>query len=394
MLGHPAPIELADVPFHGLAPAPGAKRRPHGYAMNLEQQLRFCRSPDGVQLAYAIAGRGSPLVKAANWLTHLEHDWKTPIWRPFLERLARAHTLIRYDQRGCGLSDWDIQDFSFEACIRDLEAVVETAAPRRFALLGISQGGPLAVAYAVRHPERVSRLILYGAFLRGRLRRDPTPRDVEESRLMTQLIRLGWGRENPAFRQLFSSLFLPGGTPEQFRHFNELQRASVPPENAARIVEHFEDLDVSDLAPRVSVPTLVLHSRGDARIPFAEGRLAAALIPGARFVPLESENHVLLEGEPALEECVEEILSFLADTTAGPAADASFPELTRREHQVLELMARGLDNAAIARQLFLSPKTVRNHVSNIFLKLGAAHRGEAIVRARDAGFGRGVVTGT
>lgn len=357
--------------------------------MRLTQQIRFCRNPDGVRLAYATAGRGPYLLKTANWLTHLEHDWRTPIWRPFLEQLAQNRTLVRYDQRGCGLSDREVDDLSFTACLADLEAVADAATSGPVALLGISQGAALAVAFAARHPDRVSRLVLYGSFLRGRLRRDLTPSQRQEARLLTEMIRVGWGRENPAFRQVFSSLFLPRGTPEQIRHFNELQRLSSSPEVAARIVEELEDLDVTDLAPRVSVPTLVLHARGDARIPFDEGRLTATLIPGARFLPLESDNHVLLDGEPAFASCVEAIVAFLGEDDAEDATHgATLGGLTRRERQVLDLLARGLDNPAIARQLALRDKTVRNHVSNIFLKLGVSHRGEAIVRAREAGFGR------
>ena len=356
----------------------------------MQQQIRFCKTSDGARLAYASVGSGRPFVKAANWLSHIEYDWRTPIWRPLFERLARNRRLIRYDERGCGLSDWDVEDFSLEAWVRDLETVVDAAGLERFPLLGISQGGPIAIAYTVRHPERVSRLVLHGTYARGHLKRDPTPMQIKERNVMLELVHVGWGRENAAFRQVFSSLFLPDGTAEQVRSFNELQRVSSSPENAARLMRAFWDLDVSDIAPEVHVPTLVLHARDDARIPFEEGRRLAALIPDARFVPLAGRNHLLLETEPAFEQFVTEVEAFLAsDDEAGGAArlPRAFSELTDRETEVLVLVARGLGNGQIAERLRISEKTVRNHVTNIFWKIGATSRAEAIVRAREAGIG-------
>jgi len=277
----------------------------------LKQQIRYCRSCDGVTLAYATIGQGPALVKAANWLSHLEFDWRSPVWRHWLVDLAQNHTLVRYDERGCGLSDWDVPNMSFEAWVSDLEAVVEAAGLDRFPLLGISQGGGIAIAYAIRHPEKVSHLILYGSYTRGRLRRDPTPEQVEEINIFNQLIRLGWGKEHPAFRQVFSTLFLPEGTAEQIHAFNELQRITSTPENAARIVQEFNTIDVRDLAVQVRAPTLVMHARGDLRIPIEEGRLLASLIPGARFVPLDSNNHILLESEPAWQRFLFEMENFI-----------------------------------------------------------------------------------
>jgi DNA-binding SARP family transcriptional activator/pimeloyl-ACP methyl ester carboxylesterase len=278
----------------------------------LKQQIRFCRSRDGVTLAYATVGQGPVLVKAANWLSHLEFDWESPVWKHWLVGLAQKHTLVRYDERGCGLSDWDVADMSFEAWVRDLEAVVDAVGAERFPLLGISQGGAIAIAYAVRHPEKVSRLILYGSYARGKLMRDPTPEQIEEINVFGQLIRLGWGKEHPAFRQVFSTLFLPEGTAEQIQAFNELQRLTSTPENAARIVQGFNTIDVRDLATQVRAPTLVLHARGDLRIPLAEGQLLASLIPGARLAILESKNHILLESEPAWRRFLFEVEYFLA----------------------------------------------------------------------------------
>jgi pimeloyl-ACP methyl ester carboxylesterase len=359
-----------------------------------EQRIHFCTAPDGVRIAYAVAGRGPPLVKAANWLTHLDHDWRSPVWRHWLRELARDHTLIRYDERGCGLSDWELDDFSFEAWVRDLELVVDARQLDRFPLLGISQGAAVAVAYAARHPERVSRLILYGGYARGRLRRGATPRQVEEAEVLQQLTRVGWGRANPAFRQVFALLFMPDATPERHRWLDELQRDSTSPENAVRFERVFHHIDVTDLAPRVRAPTLVLHAREDGMVPYEEGRILAALIPDACFVTLESRNHVLQEEEPAWPHFVEELRAFLAvgAAAAPPAAErAPFSDLTDRERDVLELIALGLANAQIGHRLFISHKTVRNHITSIFRKLDVPSRAQAIVVARVAGFGRDAV---
>ncbi|MCL4802375.1 MAG: alpha/beta fold hydrolase [Burkholderiales bacterium] len=353
------------------------------------QQIRFCTASDGARIAYATVGKGPPLVRAAHWMSHLEFDWESPVWRPWLAELARERTLVRYDERACGLSDWEVPELSFDAWLSDLEAVAAAAGLARFALLGMSQGAAIAIAYAVRYPERVSRLVIFGGFARGRARRGPG--QGEEARLEMELVRMGWGRENPAFRRHFTSQFLPDGTLEQIRWFDDLQRVSASPENAARIIGLTSGIDVVDLLPRVTVPTLVLHSRGDARIPFDEGRLIASTIPGARFVPLDGQNHILLEGEPAWARFWQEVHAFLAADRA-PAEDRSsppFPELTARERQVLELLARGLANDEIAARLGISAKTVRNQVSVVFDKLGVSSRAQAIVKAREAGLGAG-----
>ena len=271
-----------------------------------QQEVHFCTASDNVRIAYASAGQGVPLVKAANWLNHLEYDWHSPIWSPFLHALAAECHLVRYDERGNGLSDWDVDDISFEAFVRDLETVVDAAGLDKFSLFGISQGCAVSIAYAVRHPERVERLILYGGFARGRTRRNP-----EQAETLEALIRQGWGSENPAFRQFFTSLFVPDGNPEQMQWFNDLQRITTSPENAVRIMQATGQVDVSDLLPQVRVPTLVLHGRNDAAIPFDEGRRLAAGIPGARFVALETRNHVVLEHEPAWSRLLEEITTFL-----------------------------------------------------------------------------------
>lgn len=345
--------------------------------------IRFCTAPDGVRLAYTRSGSGPPLVKAANYLTHLERDGEGPVWRHWLEALSRRHTLIRYDERGCGLSDRQVPAYSLEAWVQDLEAVVDAARLDRFALLGLSQGASVSVAYAARHPDRVTHLILCGGYARGRLKRDPTPRDVIEAETMLNVMRIGWGQENPAFRQLFSTQLMPEGTPEQLAWLNELARVCTSPEEAARMERAFYDIDVQACASQVTAPALVFHARHDAAIPFEEGRRLAALLPDARFVPLESRNHILLEDEPAWHRFVEEVHRFL-----GTPSRPVLAELTARECEVLDLIARGLSNAQIAGRLFITQKTVRNHISHIFSKLNLRRRAEAIILARDAGLGQ------
>lgn len=285
----------------------------------MEQEVRFCTTDDDVRIAYATVGAGPPMVKAANWLNHLEFDWHSPVWRHLLDELARDHLLVRYDERGNGLSDWAVDDLSFDALVRDLEAVVDAAVVGRFTLFGVSQGGPVAIAYAVRHPDRVSHLILYGAYARGWAFRSPEERARREA-LLT-LTRLGWGQDNPAFRQAWTSLYIPGATREQMQWFDELQRVSTSPENAARLFTTFGHIDVTDLLPQVRVPTLVLHCRSEAVAPFDEGRRIASLIPGARFVALEGKNHLLLEHEPAWGVFLREVRQFLG--TARGASGAS-----------------------------------------------------------------------
>lgn len=277
---------------------------------DLRQEVHFCTASDGAQIAYSTVGEGLPLLKTANWLNHLEYDWESPVFSPLLRTIAADHRLIRYDARGNGLSDWNVQDLSFEAFVRDLETVVEAVGLKRFALLGISQGCAISIAYAVRHPERVSHLVLYGGFARGRRMRG-LPEEAANSAAMVQLMRQGWGQENPAFRQMFTSLFIPGGTPEQMQWWNDLQRITTSPENAIRFREIVDGIEVSDLLPLVKAPTLVLHCRGDAVQPFDEGRRLAAGIPGATFIALEGRNHVPLKGEPAWDRLLAEIRDFI-----------------------------------------------------------------------------------
>jgi pimeloyl-ACP methyl ester carboxylesterase/DNA-binding winged helix-turn-helix (wHTH) protein len=279
----------------------------------LEQRIRFCTAPDGVRIAYATSGTGPPLVKPANWMTHLEYDWESPVWRHWLRALSHEHTLIRYDERGNGLSDREVEDLSFEAWVRDLETVVDALGLQRFPLLGISQGCAVAITYAVRHPERVTKLVLYGGFAEGVVKRSHTQAQLDETTMVMRGIPLGWGHDNPAFRLFFAARFLPDGTAEQMRWFSDLQRVTTTPETGSRLLTTASLIDVTELVPQVRAPTLVLHATGDAVASFSQGRKLAAMIPGARFVPLESRNHILLEHEPAWARFVDEVHRFLAE---------------------------------------------------------------------------------
>lgn len=349
------------------------------------QTVRFCNTKDALRLAYATLGQGPALVRASHFLTHLEFDLSSPVWRPWLDEFSSYRSLLRYDGRGCGLSDRSDSPLTLDTWVADLEAVADAAGLERFALLGCSQGCAVSIAYAVRHPERVSCLVLLGGYARGQLHRDATPAQMRQFKLLIDLIEVGWGGDNPAFRQVYTSLFLPEGSPEQVRWFNELERMSCSPSHAARTMAAFADINVTELAAQVRCPTLVLHARGDARVPFEEGRLLAGLIPGAQFVPLDSCNHVLLGQEPAFAVAFGQIRAFLEQHH--PAGSQAIAGLTPRERACLELLAQGLDNLQIAARLDLAEKTVRNKVSALFDKLGVATRSEAIVRAREAGYG-------
>jgi len=343
-------------------------------------RIGFCRADDGVQIAYGVHGGGPPLVKAANWLTHLEHDWQSPVWRHWLAALGERRTVVRYDERGCGLSDRDVgaDAFSLERWVADLETVVDAAGLDRFALLGISQGAALAIEYIARHPERVTELVVYGGFARGRKRRGNAAH-AEEAEMLETMIRVGWGKSNAAFRRLFTTLFVPDGTPAQMEWFDELMRTSTSPETAMRIWDARARLDVTPRAPELDVPTLVMHARDDAVVPFAEGRLIAGLVPGAEFVPLEGRNHVLLEGEPAWTDFLRELDGFLGGT---PVPEGDW-DLSAREEEILGLVADGLSNEAIAGKLVLSVRTVERHLSNCYVKLrvsGKAARAGAAAR--------------
>jgi pimeloyl-ACP methyl ester carboxylesterase/DNA-binding CsgD family transcriptional regulator len=341
---------------------------------HMNHEIRFVTGRDGVRIACASVGTGPPLVKAPNWLSHAGIDGDSPVWRHWWRELSRAHRFIRFDQRGCGLSDWLVKDLSFDRWVDDLEAVVDAVGLDRFVLLGVSQGGAVAVEYAARHPERVSHLVLVGAYAIGWAKR-PGPHDQHEA-LLT-LIRTGWGSENPAFRQIFTSQFMPQASAEQMNWLNDLGRASSSPDNAYRFQVEAGQIDVRARAANISAPALVFHSRQDARVPFDEGRQLASAIPGARFVALHSQNHILIEDEPAWRLFVSELRAFLA-TAPSRSADVSDPvlasKLTQRELEVLRLVAIGKTDRDIATGLSLSVRTVGNHVRNILDKTGSANR--------------------
>jgi pimeloyl-ACP methyl ester carboxylesterase/DNA-binding CsgD family transcriptional regulator len=343
----------------------------------VHQQIRFCTARDGACLAWASHGSGPSLVKTSNWLTHLEFDWESPVWRYWLDGLGQSHRVVRYDERGCGLSDQDVGEPSVDKWVSDLETVVDAGAIERFTLLGISQGAAIAIAYSVRHPERVERMVLYGGYARGRNHRGE--RDVAQA--LAAAIRAGWEQPNPAFRRVFTMRFLPEGTPEQMAWYDELQKRTTSAENAARLTEARSEVDVCHLAPHVQAETLVAHARGDSAVPFQEGRLLATLIPNARLVPLDSINHLLLPGDPAWPVFLSEFRRF---TGARPApALGGVDDLSERERQVLRLVTDGLSNEEIAQRLFLSVRTVERHLSNVYAKLrvsGKAARAAAAAR--------------
>jgi len=356
----------------------------------MNQNIRFCTSADGVKLAYAVNGEGPPLVMSTTWLSHLEYQWQSLAWQPWLEAFSHEHRLLRYDSRGCGLSDRDASDFSFESWIQDFECVIEAASFRRFDILATCWGGPVAIEYAARHPDRVSRLILYGTYGRGRLVWSDRPKEVDKARVLLDLTRLGWGQENHAFLQVWASHFQPGGTLDHLRSWCDQQRAATSPEIAVRLLEIGWNVDVREAARKIKCPVLMIHPERDAVVPIDEGRMLASLIPDCRFVQLDSENHMPLAEEPAWPQLVDEARSFLAEPSTVPAAGRStlpLDELTPRERAVLEGIAEGLNNSEIAASLELSEKTVRNHITRVFDKIGVEHRYQAIVRARDAGLG-------
>lgn len=343
--------------------------------------VHLVRTQDGVCLAWARTGTGPALVKAANWMTHLRDDVDSPVWRHWVRFFTDHYSMLRFDERGCGLSDREVADVSEAHWLSDLECVMDAAHVRPpVVLLGISQGSAAAIRYAIKHPERVSHLVLYGGYARGWARRSDA--DAQHFRAVLEMVRLGWGNDNPVFRQAFTARFLPGGTHEQLDWYNDLCRKTVAPDMAVRLLGERAHADITALLAQVRVPTLVLHARHDEVVPFSEGRLLATGIPGAQFVELESRNHVLLAQEPAWREFQQAVLEF----TGRSAEAAAAPEaLTARERQVLQLLATGLANVEIGARLAISEKTVRNQLSSIYRKMGVASRSQAIVRLQESG---------
>ncbi len=347
------------------------------------QQVQFCKSYDGTDIAYAITGRGPTVVLLPSWLTHLEYQWRSMVWRPWLDALAKQFRLVRYDPRGCGLSERSIEGLTFETWVRDFEALVDALGLQDFSLIGICQGGPTAIEFTARHPGRVNRLVLYGTYARGRKRR-PMPLEPEKARVMLEMIRLGWAREDHSFLGVFASQFQPEGSSDHLRSWCELQRAATSPESAAELTRIMFDLDVVASAAKVSCPTLVAHCERDIAVPVEEGWLLAQTIPGAQLALFGSSNHFMLADEPEWPRLVETLYRFLPQSNV---ARGEFAKLTAREQELLGYLARGLDNHQIAAHLSISEKTVRNHVSSVFDKLGAESRAQAIVMAREAGYG-------
>lgn len=348
----------------------------------MKQSVRYVRTPDDVKLAWAQAGRGMPLVKAANWLTHLEYDWESPVWRHWTRFFAEHFRYIRHDERGCGMTDWNVGDLSFPRWVDDLELVIDAAEIKQpMALLGISQGAATAVAYAVRHPQRVSHLILYGGYAVGACKRGDAEY-VRNYQAVTELIRQGWNNANPVFRQLFTSRFIPDGDSEQLDWFNALCEKTTSPEIGAALMAARGNIDERDLLSQVGVPTLVLHGHHDQVIPLSEGKRLASEIPGASFVQLDSRNHILLEHEPAWSKFCQAVLEFTGqDKHPSENADTRLQALSPREREILPLLCQGLGNAQIGWKLGISEKTVRNHVSHLYEKLGVHSRAAAIALA-------------
>jgi pimeloyl-ACP methyl ester carboxylesterase/DNA-binding CsgD family transcriptional regulator len=352
--------------------------------------IRYCSARDGARIAFEQIGAGPPILKSSNWMSHLDEDRDSPLWRHWIELLTDGRRLTRFDGRGFGLSDRSPPALDFDSMVADLDAVADAAGLARFPILGFCHGGPLAMAYAARRPERVSCLVLCGTYAQGQAVRDASASAAAERELLLQVIDVGWGQDNPAYRQVFATKAVPEAPSEVFSAYCRIQRASASAASARALTQVFWGIDVDALLPQVACPVLVLHARRDALVPFEQGRRLAQRLPQARLVPLESGNHDLLANEPAWGELCTAVQTFLAehDQPAASRDHRSLYTLSAREREVLDHLARGLDNDEIAGMLHLSEKTVRNHVSAIFAKLDFASRSRAIVWARNAGLGR------
>jgi pimeloyl-ACP methyl ester carboxylesterase/DNA-binding CsgD family transcriptional regulator len=348
---------------------------PVAAANPFEQEIRFCQGQDGVRLAYAIHGSGPPLVVVSCWLSHLQHDWQSPVWRHFLDDLGEIATVVRYDERGFGMSDWDVDDFSLEARVGDLKAVLDATGFEPFALMGMSGGSAVAMAYAIEHPERVSRLILYGTVCGLPAARSPEQMAEEET--YRSMIRVGWAKEDPVFRRVFTTIFIPDATEEQMRWFDDLQRMSTSAKNAVTSRIARQQVDIQDELHRITAPTIVLQAIGDRATTFDSAVSVSSRIPGARLIPLESRNHILLADEPAWRAFMDEVSTFLEPDRRAFAEQAParpVEALPERERDVLRLAADGRTNDQIAVALTLSPRTIERHLSNVYAKLGLTGR--------------------
>lgn len=354
-----------------------------------QRKIGFCASSDGTRLAYASSGRGPAVLKVCMWLNDIESEPSSPLWQPWISLLSRGRQFVAHDLRGCGLSDRRVENTGVEFWVNDIEAVSNTVGLGRFVLIGLSQGCAAAIEYTARNPERVAGLILCGGYAQGLLKRPSTLAERELGEALAKMVEFGWGTDQVAFRQVFTSRFFPDISVEQNRWANEQMRMCATPEMAARLLRASYQTDVSVAAGKITCPTLVMHSKGDAAVPFDMGCALAGLIPGARFVPLESKSHLPPASEPAWAVVEHEVESFLASIGANLSGSILqwLSELSPRERQVLDYLALGWDNARIAQTLGLASKTIRNHVTHLFDKLGVNTRAEAIVLARDAGLG-------
>lgn len=348
-------------------------------------KVAFAHTDAGQRLAYSICGVGYPLVRAPHWLTHLMSDWQPHAWGPWLHALSAGNRLLRFDPSGTGLSDTWTDPISLDSLVDELAAVVDAAQLSQFALLGMSQGAAVSIRYAARHPERVSHLIVLGGYVRGTLTRDPSPAARRMVDALCEVVEHGWAVENSAFRQIFSTQFFPGASREQIAGFNQLEAQSCSAARAAQMIRGFSEIDAREDLAQVQCPTLVFHTRGDARIPFEEGRYIASGIRGAGLVPLAGVNHLPLHGEPEFDRILEEMRAFLPAVTK---PQVTLPVLNARDKDLLDLVACGLDNAQIAAWLGRAEKTVRNRVSALFDTLQVENRGQAIVLAQQHGLGK------
>jgi pimeloyl-ACP methyl ester carboxylesterase/DNA-binding CsgD family transcriptional regulator len=348
----------------------------------MHPEVRFATSRDGVRIAWSRHGDGPALVRVGTWLTHLQHDWESVVWSHWLRELGDRFTFVRYDDRGCGLSDRDVPSLGLEAWLADLDAVVDATGFEQVALFGISQGAAIAVAYAARHPERVSHLVCLGGYTRGGARLVRTREEREEEDALSTLARVGWGRADPTFRRIFTGALIPGGTEDQMRWFDELQRQSTSGPMASRLMRARSRIDVSRDTRKVVAPTLVLHARDDAAVAFERGRELASFLPRAQFVPLEGRNHLLLPDEPAWPRFLAVLDAFFrqwppgrrARSEADPAGSGVRTGVSTRELEVLRLVAAGQSNAEIAGSLSISVRTVERHLTNLYAKLGLVGR--------------------
>ena len=353
----------------------------------MDQRIAFARAKDKTTIAYALSGEGPPLVRAGTWLTHVHHDWDSPFLGRWLRFMSERHTLVRYDPRGCGLSQTDVGSFTFDDWVADLEAVVDRLELQSFPLFGMSQGAAVAVEYAVRHPQRVSHLTLYAPLVTG-WRNRPSP-GAQQWQLMEQLVVTGWGEDNMAFPSMFAHLFVPQSPPETRQWYAELQRKMASKEVASRFMKVLAELSMFKRLKEIRVPTLVIQIAHDQVVDPRSAPGIAGEIPGSEFVSIESSNHILLEDEPGWQEFknvfTRHVPGSATPARRDPAASGKIGQLSKREQDILAEIAKGLNNREIAAGLFISEKTVRNHITSIFDKLGVSSRAQAIVMAKEAG---------